>query len=454
VLMLAGRFVAAREQAERAIALTAQVRDARSTEGHARNNLGCCLARLGDVEGGIAELRTAARIATEEFEDVDDIARAAVNLQSVLFDAGRFAEALEVARGAIAAVDGLGLYRRKGLWCRCDAIDSLLVLGRLDEVDTLLREAMALEPEGIDAVRLTGVRGLRALRAGQLEEAQRLLQEARRLGRHIVDGHLMLPMHRGLVETLRWRGDWSAAVAVADEVRRRGWGEGDAAYLVPTLAAASGAAADAAVAARTARRPEDARRWAAQAADLLGEAEAARSRAPHLLPPAATALDSARAENDRARGVGDASAWAGIAETWARLGDRLQAAVALLRAAECHLADRRRGPAGEALADAREKAVEAGAMHVVHAADALAARAGLPPARPARRAAPFGLTARESEVLALVARGHTDRQIGAALFISPRTVERHVSNILAKLDARTRAEVAAIAHREKLAGTD
>ena len=43
-----------------------------------------------------------------------------------------------------------------------------------------------------------------------------------------------------------------------------------------------------------------------------------------------------------------------------------------------------------------------------------------------------------------------DRRIGAELFISHRTVERHVSNILAKLDAHTRAEITAIAHRSGL----
>jgi DNA-binding NarL/FixJ family response regulator len=63
---------------------------------------------------------------------------------------------------------------------------------------------------------------------------------------------------------------------------------------------------------------------------------------------------------------------------------------------------------------------------------------------------PFQLSAREADVVRLVARGCTDRQIGAELFISHRTVERHVSNILAKLDAHTRAEIAAIAHRDGL----
>jgi DNA-binding CsgD family transcriptional regulator len=53
------------------------------------------------------------------------------------------------------------------------------------------------------------------------------------------------------------------------------------------------------------------------------------------------------------------------------------------------------------------------------------------------------LTGREQEVLALVADGWTNRQIGHALFIQPRTVEKHVENIRAKLGARSRAEAAA-----------
>lgn len=52
------------------------------------------------------------------------------------------------------------------------------------------------------------------------------------------------------------------------------------------------------------------------------------------------------------------------------------------------------------------------------------------------------LTAREDEILRLLADGLTDREIATALTISPRTVETHVSNILHKLGARNRAEAA------------
>jgi DNA-binding CsgD family transcriptional regulator len=64
---------------------------------------------------------------------------------------------------------------------------------------------------------------------------------------------------------------------------------------------------------------------------------------------------------------------------------------------------------------------------------------------PVPAAAPYGLTARELEVLALVAGGRTNREIGAALFISEKTASVHVSRILAKLGARTRAQAAAMA---------
>ncbi|WP_346386508.1 AAA family ATPase [Nocardioides sp.] len=65
-------------------------------------------------------------------------------------------------------------------------------------------------------------------------------------------------------------------------------------------------------------------------------------------------------------------------------------------------------------------------------------------------AAPDALTAREAEILALVAEGRSNGEIGKQLFISAKTVSVHVSNILGKLGASGRTEAAAIARRRGL----
>jgi DNA-binding CsgD family transcriptional regulator len=64
---------------------------------------------------------------------------------------------------------------------------------------------------------------------------------------------------------------------------------------------------------------------------------------------------------------------------------------------------------------------------------------------------PFGLSPREREVLALLCQRLTDAEIGAALFISPRTASRHVANLFDKLGVSSRREAAALAASHGLA---
>jgi DNA-binding CsgD family transcriptional regulator len=64
----------------------------------------------------------------------------------------------------------------------------------------------------------------------------------------------------------------------------------------------------------------------------------------------------------------------------------------------------------------------------------------------------FGLSSREREVLALIAHGRTNREIGERLFISQKTVGVHVGNILSKLGVSGRVEAAAVAIRLGMSG--
>jgi len=69
----------------------------------------------------------------------------------------------------------------------------------------------------------------------------------------------------------------------------------------------------------------------------------------------------------------------------------------------------------------------------------------------AQRHLPGGLTAREAEVLALVAKGRSNRDIAAELVISERTVARHMSNIFAKLNVTSRTAAGAFAFEHDMA---
>ena len=71
-------------------------------------------------------------------------------------------------------------------------------------------------------------------------------------------------------------------------------------------------------------------------------------------------------------------------------------------------------------------------------------------AEPAAATPPDGLTQREVEILALIARGMTNPEIAAALFLSNHTIKTHISRIFAKTGSRDRAAAIGYAHRHDL----
>ncbi|WP_168581452.1 response regulator [Gephyromycinifex aptenodytis] len=88
--------------------------------------------------------------------------------------------------------------------------------------------------------------------------------------------------------------------------------------------------------------------------------------------------------------------------------------------------------------------------------EALREPAGLQPAQQRQAAAPIlaELTPRELEVLCLIARGHTNTEIGTELFIAETTVKTHVGNLLMKLHARDRVALVVLAHAAGLVSGD
>jgi len=130
-------------------------------------------------------------------------------------------------------------------------------------------------------------------------------------------------------------------------------------------------------------------------------------------------------------------------------GDVYEQARCQLRLAEALLVAERRDEAAAHARTARDTAVRLGAVPLLDEVERLIRRGRLAETPPTTERAPV-LTARENDVLLLLSRGRTNRQIGEELFISGKTASVHVSNILAKLGAASRTEAVAIAYREGL----
>ena len=69
---------------------------------------------------------------------------------------------------------------------------------------------------------------------------------------------------------------------------------------------------------------------------------------------------------------------------------------------------------------------------------------------PPSRWSQLGITGRQADVLRLVAEGISNKEIAARLHLSPRTVEKHIENLLRKTDARSRTQLVAVAGPESV----
>ena len=139
--------------------------------------------------------------------------------------------------------------------------------------------------------------------------------------------------------------------------------------------------------------------------------------------------------------------WARAATLWTEIGCPYEAALALADADDDDALRR-------ALAEFQRLGARPAEAIVARRLRKRGARALPRGPRPATRKNPANLTARELEVLALVAQGLRNAEIAERLFLAPKTVDSHVSAILRKLSVPTRGHASAEAVRLGLAGQD
>jgi DNA-binding CsgD family transcriptional regulator/tetratricopeptide (TPR) repeat protein len=464
-LMGAGRYGESRRVCEEAIECAVAV-GAVLEEARARSNLGQDLVSLGEVDAGIRELEEARRIG-EEHGLIDIQVVASANLAYHLIVADRLADAVAAATAGAEATRKYGLERRYGPHFSACAIDALFRAGRWPEADALVRAGIG-QRSGIGSfyrdaavARLLGARG-------EAQPAGERLAEAAAMPAGEIDADVGAFVQIVVAELANDAGDSERAGRAVTAGLAHLETSDDTVLVGPLCAAGLRAAADLAERARARRRPTD-----LEAAERAGAA--ARERAEAIwsaAPPAAGSGSATRrtceAEWGRLNGATDATAWTAAADEWAAIPSPYPAAYARFRAAEAHLVAGDRVAAEAALREAVEVARTLDARALLALIDGLAQRARVSlhtrpaeagatpkaaPAKPAKEAAPFaelGLSAREAEVLALVALGRTNGQIARELFISPKTASVHVTHILDKLGVSSRIEAAMLAARAGL----
>lgn len=438
-----------------------------SAKAYALTVLATCEEYAGDAGAARARLRRAKPLARSSGNLAVELRVYYVGGMSLL-DAGRLAEAAaEFAEGeARAAATGL-TWSSDGLDLRVAHVIARFLRGDWDAAEAAA-ELAGVSVAAVVATRLSAAGMLPVVARGRFEQAEHRLAELREFAS--VDEQVVLFVGQAGAEAALWQGRPARAVELLDAALAA---LADTfSELSPPLgrimldALAIGAQAD--LLATGGTGPEEA---AGAARALLADAErTARDgmpRAGTLGPEGLAWLARARAELTRATGRPDPDAWTAVLDAFGyetapgpgggQEPCGYRQAEARLRRAEARLAtgvghtDTDRVEAD--LRAALDAAEGLGADPLRDAVLAMATRAGLRLRGPAPASSgPDPLIPRERSVLALVAEGRTNRQIGQTLFISEKTVSVHLSRVMAKLGAGSRTEAVSIAFGRGLLG--
>jgi DNA-binding CsgD family transcriptional regulator len=328
--------------------------------------------------------------------------------------------------------------RTLGAYLAGNIAESLLHLGEWQRARALLELAEAGHPEGVFEATIQSVKAELALLAGDFDLARQAHAQAIATVEDPSDEQFTYPLAAVEADLLRAGSEFDAARArVFDVLPARVDTESASLlrYIWPLV-------------------------WTALRSDiaavLSGRAERVDPRLTELaqsLPASAEPTHAYRklcaAELGRLSG-GDE--WTGAIDAWRALSWPWLLAYSLLRAAEQWAESGQHDRAAEALRESWTITQRLGARPLLAEVEQLAQRARIElgaaqPAAPPDPLGDLGLTAREQEVLLLLAAGRTNPEIAEELVISRKTASVHVSNILTKLGLRSRVQAAAVVHR-------
>jgi ATP/maltotriose-dependent transcriptional regulator MalT len=447
--MLQGKYVQSLEVADEAIEVSHAV-GSWIGESRARNARGIALVALGQVEEGEAELRRSLEIALER-ENVLEMGSAYANLADALNAAGRTRQALDVVEEGQRVINA---HARSTTWLGTMIAEFSWQLGDWGTAERWMPSSNRRQV-GTELMYTLIIRINMALGRGEHAAARQYVDA---ISEHVAESSepQFLAAWGAMSAILDLReGDIESARAAVDEALDRiEFCTEDASRIVRLSAVGVAIEADAAQRARD--LGDDPGPALARAEIMLARVRAAAEG--DVSPVDRAWLAMAEAESRRAEGNSVPELWFAAAAEWDKLEWPYERALARWREAEAHAAAGDREAAAAAAGAALDTARRLGAAWLRGEVEGLAARARLPLGSVEEEIAveepaaveeedPFGLTPRERQVLALVAEGRTNREIGDTLYMAEKTASVHVSRILSKLDVRSRTEAAAVAHR-------